>query len=128
VPLLAVSKSERVGIWLGSSSDADLDILQFGAIGFDTDGVVRRYNAFEAKAAGLSPQNVIGAHLFTTVAPCMNNFMVAQQFEDALESDETLDVVIDYVLTLRMRPVRVKLRLLANPGSSMRYVVIQRTV
>jgi hypothetical protein len=30
------------------------------------------------------------------------------------------------VLTLRMRPVKVKLRLLAAPGSGTRYVLVQR--
>jgi hypothetical protein len=30
------------------------------------------------------------------------------------------------VLTLRMRPVKVKLRLLAEAGSAQRYVLVQR--
>jgi hypothetical protein len=56
----------------------------------------------------------------------MNNFMVAQRFEDAVDDASSLDDTIDYVLTLRMRPVKVKLRLLADPGSAMRYVLVQR--
>jgi hypothetical protein len=56
----------------------------------------------------------------------MNNFMVAQRFEDALTSGSPLDVVVDYVLTLRMRPVKVKLRLLAAPKAATRYVLVQR--
>lgn len=69
---------------------------------------------------------MVGSALFTVVAPCMNNFMVAQRFEDAAAEATTLDTSIDYVLTLRMRPVKVKLRLLASPGSAMRYVLVQR--
>ena len=80
--------------------------------------MVRRYNAFESKAAGLSLQRVIGNDLFTVVAPCMNNYLVAQRFEDAAEGGSRLDATIDYVLTLRMRPTKVKLRLLAQPGAS----------
>lgn len=107
--------------------DADgLDRLEFGVIGFDDDTVVRRYNEFESKAAGLTPQRVLGHPLFTVVAPCMNNFLVAQRFEDAMTSGEVLDATIDYVLTLRMRPVKVALRLLAVPGAPMRYVLVQR--
>jgi hypothetical protein len=34
--------------------------------------------------------------------------------------------LIDYVLTLRMRPVKVKLRLLAGKGQTMRYVLVER--
>lgn len=107
-------------------SDADIDLLEFGVIGIDAAGVVRRYNAFESKLAGLSPQRVLGHPLFTVVAPCMNNFMVAQRFEDAAITATALDVTIDYVLTLRMRPVKVRLRLLAQPGEGMRYVLVQR--
>jgi photoactive yellow protein len=104
-----------------------LDDLEFGVIGFDAETVVRLYNSFEARNAGLSPQRVIGYPLFTAVAPCMNNFMVAQRFEDALTTGATLDAIIDYVLTLRMRPIKVKLRLLAEPAMAMRYVLVNRS-
>ena len=107
-------------------SNEDLDGLDFGVIGIDATGVVQRYNSFESKAAGLSSQRVLGQPLFTVVAPCMNNFMVAQRFEDALANGGTLDATIDYVLTLRMRPVKVRLRLLAAPGCDSRYVLVHR--
>ena len=105
-----------------------LDRLEFGVIGFDAETVVTHYNAFESRAAGLSPQRVLGHPLFTLVAPCMNNFMVAQRFEDAAQAGSALDVTIDYVLTLRMRPVKVKLRLLAGMGHGTRYVLVQRAL
>jgi photoactive yellow protein len=105
-----------------------LDQLDFGVIGFDLDDNVQRYNRFESQAAGLSPSHVLGQPLFTNVAPCLNNFMVAQRFEDAQDDGTPLDDTIDYVLTLRMRPVKVKLRLLAAPGAAMRYVLVQRKV
>ncbi|MEH3086488.1 MAG: phosphonate transporter [Xylophilus ampelinus] len=108
--------------------DTQLDALAFGVIGFDADNIVRRYNAFESKAAGLSTSRVVGHHLFTVVAPCMNNFLVAQRFEDAAADGGALDDTIDYVLTLRMRPVKVKLRLLAAPGAPLRYVLVQRAL
>lgn len=111
---------------LDELSGDELDALNFGIIGFDEEGSVRRYNAFEAKSAGLSTANVVGNHLFTVVAPCMNNFMVAQRFEDAAESSTALDDTIDYVLTLRMRPSRVQLRLLSRPNAAMRYIAVQR--
>ena len=56
----------------------------------------------------------------------MNNFLVAQRFEDAAATGDALDATIDYVLTLRMRPVKVQLRLLAEPLATMRYVLVQR--
>jgi photoactive yellow protein len=103
-----------------------LDDLAFGVIGFDSEAVVRRYNAFESMASCMVPERVIGEALFTTVAPCMNNFLVGQRFEDAAAEGSVLDEVIDYVLTLRMRPTKVRLRLLAAPGLSLRYVLIDR--
>ncbi|WP_020162986.1 phosphonate transporter [Methyloversatilis discipulorum] len=112
--------------YLDRASDAELDSLDFGVIGMDDATQVRRYNRFESAAAGLSPERVIGHALFTVVAPCMNNFMVAQRFEDAQQDGSVLDDTIDYVLTLRMRPVKVKLRLLARPGSGLRYVLVHR--
>jgi photoactive yellow protein len=88
---------------------------------------VRRYNQFEAGAAGLSPDKVLGPALFTIVAPCMNNFLVAQRFDDAAADGTTLDDTVPYVLNLRMRPTKVRLRLLAAPGVALRFVLVQRT-
>jgi photoactive yellow protein len=108
-------------------TEAELDGLDFGVIGFDAQGTVRRYNTYESQAAGLSPSRVLGYALFTAVAPCMNNYLVAQRFEDAADADSELDATIDYVLTLRMRPVKVQLRLLAAPRAGYRYVLVRRS-
>jgi photoactive yellow protein len=104
----------------------DLDQLDFGLIGFDGETNVCQYNRAESEAAGLTPPRVLGQPLFTNVAPCLNNFLVAQRFEDAQDETSALDDTIDYVLTLRMRPIKVKLRLLAGPDSAVRYVLVQR--
>ena len=122
---LRVDQSD-LGVAIEALDDAQLDALEFGVIGFDALTVVRRYNAFESQAAALSRNSVVGQPLFTVVAPCMNNFLVAQRFEDAADSDSVLDATIDYVLTLRMRPVKVKLRLLAAPRFALRYVLVAR--
>jgi photoactive yellow protein len=111
---------------LDGLDESELDRLDFGVIGIDANTVVCAYNEFESKAAGLAPSRVMGQPLFTVVAPCMNNYLVAQRFEDALAQGTPLDTTIDYVLTLRMRPVKVKLRLLASPGQTRRYVLVQR--
>jgi photoactive yellow protein len=112
---------------LDANSDADLDALEFGVIGFGADTVVSRYNAFESRNAGLSRERVVGHPLFNVVAPCMNNFLVAQRFLDAAVDGTPLDATLDYVLTLRMRPVKVKLRLLSHPARSLRYVLVNRS-
>ena len=113
---------------LDDLSSESLDELDFGVIGIDASGEVCRYNRFESECAGLSTASTLGRPLFTVVAPCMNNYLVAQRFEDAAADGSELDATIDYVLTLRMRPVKVRLRLLAAPGAAHRYVLVQRQV
>jgi photoactive yellow protein len=107
---------------LEDAPPGSLDDLPFGVIGFGPDGIVSLYSAAESRMAGLSPDRVMGKHIFAAVAPCMNNYLVAQRFEDEPE----LDVTIDYVLTLKMRPTPVKLRMLKSDGASRRYLLIQR--
>ena len=111
---------------LAQLSAEQLDRLDFGVIGFDAETIVRQYNQTESEAAGLTGPRVVGQPLFTNVAPCLNNFLVAQRFEDAQDDGAALDDTIDYVLTLRMRPVKVKLRLLAGANSATRYVLVLR--
>lgn len=110
--------------WLDHASDADLDAVAFGIIGFDQDGDVRRYNAYESRLSGLSPSRVLGYSLFTAVAPCMNNYLVASRFEDAAGAGKDLDHSMPYVFTLKMRPRKVLLRLVARAGREMRYVLV----
>jgi photoactive yellow protein len=100
-----------------------LDELPFGVIGITPEGDVDVYNTTESHLAGLSATRVVGRRFFSEIGICMNNFMVAQRFED----EPRLDAVIDYVLTLRMRPTPVKLRLLQDkPGIARSYVLVQR--
>lgn len=111
----------RIGELAGLDT-ARLDEMQFGVIGLSPDALVTVYNATESKNAGLRAQRVLGKHFFEEVAPCMNNFMVAQRFED----EEAIDDIVPYVLTLRMRPTPVRLRLLKAPDCATRFVLIER--
>jgi photoactive yellow protein len=107
-----------------------LDALDFGLIGIDAQGLVQRYNALESKLSGLAASRVLGRSLFETVAPCMNNAMVAGRLAAAAQQGSALDCTLDYMLALRMRPVKVRLRLLARGHSQnqerLRYVLIDR--
>ena len=98
------------------------DQQAFGIIGLDRSGIVEVYNATEARMAGLAPDTVLGASFFNAVAQCMNNFLVAQRFED----EDELDAVIPYTLMLRMRPTPVRMRLLASKSVPLRYILIER--
>lgn len=103
---------------------AQLDGLPFGVIGFGKDCLVVRYNQFETDATGLARSYVLGKHIFTQIAQCMNNFMVSQRFENAWAASSALDHTMDYVLTWRMKPTKVKLRLLIGESSKLAYIVL----
>ncbi|GAA0675586.1 phosphonate transporter [Sphingomonas insulae] len=107
---------------LEAMSVEELDALPYGALGFGPDTIVQRYNATEARMSGLDPSTVVGVPFFDAVAQCMNNFMVAQRFVD----EPQLDEIVPYLLTLRMRPTKVRLRLLADPGMPRHYILIER--
>ena len=107
---------------LEQASTPEVDALSFGVVGLTRDGLVDVYNATEQRMAGLPPAKAVGLHFFNSVAPCMNNFMVAQRFED----EPDLDTVFDYVLTFRMRPTPVRLRLLQRASADRRYILIER--
>ena len=109
---------------LAKLDDRQLDALPFGVIGFGQDGLVRRYNRFETEATGLTQDYVLGKQVFTQIAQCMNNYLVAQRYEDAWASDCLLDETIDYVLTWKMKPTKVKLRLLLEKQSEIAYIVL----
>ncbi|MFD1949840.1 PAS domain-containing protein [Sphingomonas arantia] len=107
---------------LNGMTPFERDALPFGVIGFEADTVVKTYNATEARLSGLDPKTVMGKPFFDIVAQCMNNFVVAQRFADEPE----LDDIVPYVLTLRMRPTKVRLRLLATADMARRYLLIER--
>jgi photoactive yellow protein len=98
------------------------DELDFGLVAMDPDGTVVAYNRHESEASGISPDQCIGLNFFSDVAPCTNNYLLAGRFEE----EANLDVTIDYVFTLKMRPTRVKLRLLKGEKSSHQYLLVQR--
>lgn len=107
---------------LDGMDDARLDTLPFGVIGLNAEGETVIYNATESSYAGLSRASVIGRPFFLATGVCMNNFLVAQRLEDEPE----LDATIDYVLTFRMRPTPVKLRMLKSAAARHRFILLRR--
>ena len=106
---------------LESVSLDDIDSIGFGLIVMDRDARVLGYNASESRLSGLPPDSVVGRNFFVVVAPCTNNYLVAQRYADEQELDEKLD----YVFTFRMAPTPVRLRLLARRGSPRQYLAVQ---
>ena len=106
---------------LSTMDEAALDGLPFGVVGLDNANMVELYNAHEERYSGLPRGIVVGRHFFSDVAPCMNNYMVAERLEEA-----PLDATLPYVLTFRMRPTPVRLRLLHASEALRRWVLVAR--
>jgi photoactive yellow protein len=104
---------------------AGADLLDFGLITMDRQGVILGYNAFESRRAGLRAERVLGRHFFEDVGVCTNNYLVAQRFHDARDLRLELDEQVDYVFTFRMSPTPVRLRLLAGPDTQQQYLAVR---
>ena len=104
---------------LEALDEAGLGALGFGAVRLDEAGRVTRYNLHEQRRSGLSLSHVSGRRFFSEVAPCMNNYLVAERLDEA-----ALDVTMPYVLTFRMRLFPVRLRLIRTPASRHRWVLV----
>jgi photoactive yellow protein len=109
-------------------ADDSLDRLEFGVIGFgkEPEAVVVRYNACERQFSGLDPDRVVGLPLFSVVAQCMNNYLVAQRFDDAVDSGKELDATLSFTFTLRMKATPVVLRLLSSPDHALQFIAVRR--
>lgn len=106
---------------LSTMGEAAVDELPFGVVGLGSENMVELYNTHEERYSGLPRGVVVGRHFFSDVAPCMNNYMVAERL-----AESPLDVTLPYVLTFRMRPTPVRLRLLRASEASRRWVLIAR--
>lgn len=113
---------------LARLDDAGLDALPFGVIGFgkEFDAKVVRYSARESRESGLERSRVVDLPLFSVVAQCLNNYLVAQRFDDAVEAGRPLDATLDFTFTLRMKPTPVRLRLLSSPDHATQFIAIRR--
>ncbi|WP_020606023.1 PAS domain-containing protein [Spirosoma spitsbergense] len=107
-----------LGQLLNQLSDSSLDELPFGVVKMDLTGKVLAYNKAESRITGVAPEQAIGKHFFSQIAPCTNNFMVASRYEQP-----SLDEELDYIFTYVTTPTRVRLRLMRTSDSSYQYLL-----
>ncbi len=106
--------SGNLGELLNNSEDSDIDSADFGIVEVDPSGEILTYNVYESELAGVPQANAIGKNLFTEIAPCTNNFMVANKLISAAQEDQSLDETLDYVFTYKLKPTKVTLRLVRH--------------
>ncbi len=106
--------------WLDEQPDEILDNLNFGLVKMSRTGTVVFYNKEEELITGVKRENSIGKHFFTQVAPCTNNFLVAEKYSKA-----TLDEQVQYIFTYVTQPIPVQLRLLKGEGDN-QYMLVKK--
>ena len=68
-----------------------------------------------------TPERVVGKRFFPEVGVCMWNFMVGHKYEQPGDLDE----LVDYILTVRMDPTPVTLRLLRQGDFRYQYLLVR---
>ena len=103
---------------------AELDALPFGIIQLDEQGVILRYNTYEADLARLRPEDVIGRHFFREVAPCTDVQEFHGRFLQGVAARQ-LDVTFRYHFPFRERPRDVLVTLFFSDATHSVFVLVQ---
>jgi photoactive yellow protein len=108
--------------FLKKARPEELDQLPYGVVEFDDRNIIRNYNKTESGFSGLEKDSVLNRHVFTEVIPCMNNYLVALKFEEKDEIDE----VLPYILSFKVKPTMVDIRLIKCHGLGRNFIIIKR--
>jgi photoactive yellow protein len=102
---------------IATLTPVELDMLPFGVIGLDPDGVVRVYNRTEAQLSGRKWRPTQGQLFFTDIAPCMNNDYFKGRIDKARLAG-TLDIAFTFVgdFADRNRELSVRVQSAADGG------------
>lgn len=101
--------SPDLAAWLAEQPVGQLDELDFGLVSLTPEGKVVAYNRALSILTGVTNEQAMGKHFFTEVAPCTNNFMVAEKYQEP-----TLDQTMPYMFTYVTTPTKVRLRLIKD--------------
>ena len=111
---------------LGSSDD-ELDMLPFGVVGLDRDGVIVKYNLAEARFARLDRADVVGKAFFTRVAPCTNTPEFRGRFDEMLrEGNKAASVRFAYVFDFRFGAQDVEIEIVRTASRDLFFLCINR--
>lgn len=100
------------------------DRLPFGIIRLTGDGRVESYNSTEAERARRSPDEVIGKHFFTEVAPCTNVRAFAGRLEAMRVRGEPASERFGFVFRLPWTHCAVELALTYDPATDRAVVIV----
>lgn len=107
-----------------SMSEQELDSLPQGVIQLNAEGQVLRYNAYEAKLAGLQKQEVIGKNFFKEVAPCTDVKEFYGRFREGVAA-RNLHCKFRYHFSFKSNPIDVTVTLFYAERDGSVWVFVQ---
>jgi photoactive yellow protein len=110
---------------LPNMKQSQLDMLDFGCIRVSDEGKILSYNRWQSEFAQVNQDEALGKNFFRELAPCTNNRLVFGRFKQGV-ADGSLDVVVSYAFTYRMRPTLVKVHLYREPKTRSNWVLVAR--
>lgn len=110
---------------LGNLSRRDADACDFGIIQLDDAGNVVMVNRYQSELGGVPVPAFEGKHWFTKVAPCTNNNIIYGAFKRGVAS-KSLNSLIPYTFTFKMKPTNVKVHLYRDPQSNKNFAFCVR--
>ena len=112
---------------LHGKSDQELDLLPYGVIALDREGIIRRYNRVEARLARLDRALVLGKSFFRTVAPCAATPEFEGRFHTfALDSSGPRQLRFPYVFNFRFGAQEVDIDLVRSTSPDHIYICVGR--
>jgi photoactive yellow protein len=110
---------------LPQMKQTQLDMLDFGCVKVDDEGKILGYNRWQSEFANVAVDEAVGKNFFRELAPCTNNRLVFGRFKQGVAGG-SLDVVVSYAFTYRMRPTLVKVHLYREPKTRTNWVMVRR--
>jgi photoactive yellow protein len=108
-------------------ADEELDALDFGVIALDEDGIVLRYNLYEARMARLDRNQVLGRNFFHDVAPCTRSEAFQGRFRRAVVAGEAVEPEgFEFCFDFAFGAQKVFIEIVRIAGAQRYYLLINR--
>jgi photoactive yellow protein len=111
---------------LSALTTAEIDALPFGYIALDAEGVIRKYNRYEADLARRDPQQVLGRNFFREVAPCTQVQEFEGRFRELVAGSGEPALTFDFEFNFRHGSQGVRIGFLRSPLQNEIIVTVNR--
>ncbi|HEY3769855.1 MAG TPA: PAS domain-containing protein [Candidatus Angelobacter sp.] len=109
---------------IDSLTPEEVDMLPFGAIELNTNGLILKYNDFESAFTGVPKTSAIGKNFFTQVAPCTNVQEFHGRFKKGVAAQQ-LHETFHYHFAFKHNPCNVTITLLYSEVTSTVWVFVR---